>query len=131
MNAARYCIRIILGVDIIFFVFFLSLINALGRDLIPVSAPETSFQKSMTVYETPHKARLVRALLFMSVSVCLCASTRFRDMVRDTSVREGNVSLWRAQWCLSPIPNVMRPRLSFEQLFTRSGRPCGNLGTTQ
>lgn len=31
-------------------------------------APESSFQKSMTVYETPRKARLARALLFLSVS---------------------------------------------------------------
>lgn len=32
----------------------------------------------MTVYETPRKARLVRALLFLSVSFCLWASTRSR-----------------------------------------------------
>lgn len=43
---------------------FLVFIGQYVLCLVPVSAPETSFQQSMTVYGTTHKARPVRALLF-------------------------------------------------------------------
>lgn len=40
-------------------------------DTTPVSAPVNRFQQSMTVYETHHKARLARALWFLSGAFCL------------------------------------------------------------